>query len=140
MINKYNQIFQDYKKFIVEHSQYNPRVVKDYTSTSTYFPIISCKLSNFVDTDYCTIDMIERHEEMYLTIDIYTKDKTIGGNTIASQMINDELTELTIKFFNSIRMKRTLCSLTPNADTSITRRTIQYQGLVSLHRGNIIRR
>ncbi len=144
MINKYNEIFQNYKEFIVEHSQYNPRVVKDYTSTSTYFPIISCQLSNFVDTDYCTVDMIERHEEMYLTIDIYTKNKTIGdlsvSEEIASQRVNDELTELTIDFFNSIKMKRTLCRLTPNADKSICRRTIQYQGLVSTTRGNIIRR
>ena len=140
MINKYNEIFQEYKEFIVERSKYSPRVVKDYTSTSTYFPIISCQLSNLMDTDFCTIDMIENHEEMYLTIDIYTQNKTIDNNKIASQLINDELTELTIQFFNSIKMKKTLCRLTPNADTSITRRTIQYQGLISYARGNITRR
>ena len=140
MINKYNEIFQEYKEFIVERSKYSPRVVKDYTSTSTYFPIISCQLSNLMDTDFCTIDMIENHEEMYLTIDIYTQNKTIDNNKIASQLINDELTELTIQFFNSIKMKKTLCRLTPNADTSITRRTIQYQGLISYARGNIPRR
>ncbi|MBR5303441.1 MAG: hypothetical protein IKU37_01275 [Candidatus Gastranaerophilales bacterium] len=140
MINKYNEIFKDYKEFIIAKSKYNPRVVKDYTSTSTYFPIISCQLSNFIDTDYCTIDMIEKHEEMYLTIDIYTKNKTIDNNEVASQLVNDELTDLTIQFFNSIKMKRNLCRLTPNADISITRRTIQYQGLISSTRGNIIRR
>lgn len=140
MIKKYNDIFQEYKEFIIAKSQSNPRVVKDYTSTSTYFPIISCQLSNLMDTDYCTIDMIERHEGMYLTIDIYTKDKTIGDNKIASQQINDELTELTMQFFSSINMKKTLCRPTPNADTSITRRTLQYQGLVSSTRGNITRR
>ena len=144
MIDKYNEIFKEYKEFIVANSKYQPRVVKNYTSTSAYFPIISCQLSNFVDTDYCTIDMIERHEEMYLTIDIYTKDKTLGNMSaniqVASQEINDELTELTIEFFNSIRMKRTICRLTPNLDKDITRRTIQYQGLISTTRGNIIRR
>lgn len=140
MIEKYNEIYQNYKKFIVAKSSYEPKVVKDYTSTSTYFPIISCQLTNVVDTDYCTVDMIEKYDEIYLTIDIYTKDKTIGANKIASQLINDELTELTMQFFSSIKMKRTLCRLTPNADTSITRRTIQCQGLVSHTRGNIIRR
>lgn len=140
MIEKYNEIYQNYKEFIVAKSLYEPRVVKDYTSTSTYFPIISCQLTNVVDTDYCTVDMIEKYDEIYLTIDIYTKDKTIGANKIASQLINDELTELTMQFFSSIKMKRTLCRLTPNADTSITRRTIQCQGLVSHTRGNIIRR
>ena len=140
MIDKYNEIFQNYKEFIIAKSKYQPRVVKDYTSTSAYFPIVSCQLSNVVDTDYCTIDMIERHDEMYLTIDVYTKNKTINGEEIASQLINDELTELTMQFFSSIKMKRTLCRLTPNADTSITRRTIQCQGLVGSARGNIIRR
>lgn len=144
MINKYNEIYSQYKEFMINNSKFNPAIVKDYTNTSTYFPIISCQLSNFVDTDYCTIDMIENHEEIYLTIDIYTKNKTIGdvsvNETFASQQVNDELTELTIQFFNSIKMKRTLCRITPNADTNITRRTIQYQGLVSSTRGNIIRR
>lgn len=140
MINKYNEIFQEYKQYITENSQYSPRVVKTYTSTSTYFPIISCQLSNFTDTDYCTIDMVEKYEEMYLTIDIYAQDKNIDGIKFASQLINDELTELTIQFFNSKKLKRTLCRLTPNLDKDITRRTIQYQGLVSAYRNNIIRR
>lgn len=140
MISKYDNIFQEYKQYITANSQYSPRVVKNYTSTSTYFPIISCQLSNFVDTDYCTIDMIEKYDEMYLTIDIYTQDKNINADKIASQLINDELTELTIQFFNSIKLKRTLCRLTPNLDKSITRRTIQYQGLVGIYRNNIIRR
>lgn len=140
MINKYNELFDDYKSFIVDRSIYSPRVVKNYTSTSAYFPIISFSLSNLVDTEYCTIDMIEKHEEMYLTIDIFTKNKTVDGNECASQLINDELTELTMQFFNSKKMKKTLCRLTPNADTSITRRTIQYQGLIGTARGNIIRR
>lgn len=140
MIDRYNEIFKEYQKYIENNNSYNTRVVKEYTSTSTKFPIISCQLSNFIDTDYCTIDMIEKYDEMYLTIDIYTQNKNIDNTTIASQQINDELTNLTIKFFESIKMRRTLCRLTPNADKSITRRTIQYQGLVSKYRKNIIRR
>ena len=144
MINKYNQLFKELKEFIVANSNYDTKVVKNYTSTSAYFPIISCSLSNYTDTDFCTIDMIEKHQEMYLTIDIYTKNKTTGNlsasEIIASQEINDELTELVIEFLSSKNMKITLCRLTPNADTSITRRTIQCQSLVSLARGNIIRR
>ena len=140
MIDRYNEIFKEYQKFIQDNSNFGTIVVKTYTNTSTKFPIISCQLSNFVDTDYCTIDMIEKYDEMYLTIDIFTQDKTIDNDTIASQLINDELTNLTLKFFESKKMKRTLCRLTPNADKNITRRTIQYQGLVSQYRKNIIRR
>lgn len=140
MIEKYNKLFSEYKEFLTQYSSYSPIVVKDYTNTSSYFPVVSCMLSNFIDTDYCTLCKIEKYEEVYLTIDIYTKNKTIENDKVASQVINDELTELTIKFFESKNMKRTWCRLTPNMDTSITRRTIQYQGLVSAYNDNIIRR
>lgn len=140
MIQRYNEIFKQYQKYIQDNYRYETRVVKTYTSTSTKFPIISCQLSNFIDTDYCTIDMIEKYNGMYLTTDIYTQDKNIDNVTISAQQINDELTELTIKFFESIGMKITLCRLTPNAEKSITRRTIQSQGLVSQYRKTIIRR
>ena len=140
MIEKYGTIYKEYNEFIINNSEYNPYIAKNYTNTSSSFPFISCQLSNMIDTDFCTIDMIERHNEMYLTFDIYTKDKSINNKKVASQVINDELTELTLKFLGAIGMKVTLCRLTPNADTSITRRTIQCQGLVSNTRGNIIRR
>ena len=140
MIDRYNEIFKEYQKYIQNNNIFNAIVVKSYTNTSTKFPIISCQLSNFTDTDYCTIDMIEKYDEVYLTIDIYTQDKTIDNNTYASHFINDELTNLTIKFFESKNMRRTLCRPTPNADNGIMRRTIQYQGLVGRYRKNIIRR
>lgn len=142
MIDVYDKIFEQYKQFIENNSQYQPRVVKNNTNTSTYFPIVSCILSNNIDTDYCTIDMIERYEEFYFTIDIYTKDKNDGASgTIASQVISDELTRLTLQFFGEkLRMKKTLNRPTPNLDTSILRKTIQYQCLIGNVRENIIRR
>lgn len=140
MIKEYNNWVKELEDFLNKNSLYEPRVVKNYTSTSTYFPIISFPLNNTVDTDYCTIDKIEKYDAFYLTLDVYTKDTTINGVKIASQEINDELTDLIIKFFNSKNMKRTLCKPTPNADKNILRRTIQYQGLYGNARGNIIRR
>ena len=140
MIEMYNEIFKEYKRFIENNSKYNARVVKSYTNTSLKLPIVSCSLSNFMDTDYCTIDMIEKYDEMYLTIDVFSEDKPIDNIKVSAQDINDELTDLTIKFFESKRMKKTLCRLTPNADKGILRRTIQYQGLISRYRKNITRR
>lgn len=142
MIEKYDLIFDKYKKFIEENSQYNARVVKYNTNTSTYFPIITCVLSDNQETDECTNDKIEYYESFYLTIDIFTKDKTQGGSIkVASQVISDELTKLTIQFFSDkLNMKRTLNRPTPNLDTSILRKTIQYQCLIGNVRGNIIRR
>jgi hypothetical protein len=83
MTDKYEQIFSEYKKFIEENSQYSARVVKYNTNTSSYFPIVTCILSDNKDTDECSIDYIERYESYYFTIDIYTKDKIIDGSKVA---------------------------------------------------------
>lgn len=142
MTDKYDEIFNAFKKYIEENSQYGARVVKYNTNTSTYFPLITCVLSDNKDTEHCTIDKIEYYEAFYFTIDIYTKDKTKGANIqVASQIINDELSKLTMKFFGEkLNMKKTLNRPTPNLDTSILRKTIQYQCLIGNVRGNIIRR
>lgn len=142
MTEKYDLIFQEFKEFIEKNSQYGARVVKYNTNTSSYFPLITCVLSDNQDTDECTLDKIEYYEAFYFTIDIYTKDKTSGPNTvIASQIISDELSKLTMKFFGEkLNMKKTLNRPTPNLDTSILRKTIQYQCWIGNARGNIIRR
>lgn len=142
MTDKYDLIFNEFKKFVEQNSQYGARVVKYNTNTSSYFPLVACTLSDNQDTDECTIDKIEYYEAFYFTIDIYTKDKTNGQNVVtASQVISDELSKLTMKFFGEkLNMKKTLNRPTPNLDTSILRKTIQYQCLIGNARGNIIRR
>lgn len=142
MLEKYEEVFSAYKKFIENNSQYNTKVVKYNTNSSPDFPLITCVLSNSADTDYCTIDKIECYESFYLTIDIYTKNITSGANIkVASQVINEELCKLTMQFFGEkLNMKRTLCRPTPNLDTGILRQTIKYQCLIGTARGNIIRR
>lgn len=140
MIDKYEEIYERFKQYIESNSQYNAKVVKYNTNTSTHFPIVSCVLDDNKDTDNCTNDKIEFYEAHYYIINIYTKDKNQNGSTIASQVINDELTKMTIQFFNQLNMKRTLCKYTPNIDTNVLRRTINYQCLIGNSRGNIIRR
>ena len=142
MVDKYEEIFNAFKQYIADNSQYGARVVKYNTNTSTYFPLITCVLMDNTDTDYCSIDKLEYYEAFYFTIDIYAKDKTKGTNVVvASQVIIDELSKLTIKFFGEkLNMKRTLNKPTPNLDSSILRKTIQYQCLIGNARGNIIRR
>lgn len=142
MTDKYDLIFQEFKKYIEENSQYGAKVVKYNTNTSTHFPLVSCILSDNKDTDFCSIDKLEYYEAFYFTIDIYTKDKTQGANiVVASQVINEELSRLTMEFFGGkLNMKKTLNRPTPNLDTSILRKTIQYQCIIGNVRGNIIRR
>lgn len=142
MTDKYDEIFDRFKKYIENNSQYGARVVKYNTNTSSYFPLITCVLSDNMDTEQTTVDKVEYYEAFYFTIDIYTKDKTKGPNIVtASQIINDELSKLTMKFFGEeLNMKKTLNRPTPNLDASILRKTIQYQCLIGNVRGNIIRR
>ena len=140
MVDKYEQIFDRYKKFLVENSHYEPKVVKYNTNTSPYFPLVVLTLSNNLDTNYCTNDKIEYYEEFYFTVNIYAKNKKENNNLVASQIIINELVKLTNYFFNELNLKRTLCRPTPNLDEEILRQTLQYQCLIGNARGNIIRR
>jgi len=140
VIDLYEEIFQQEKEYVESNSKYNVRVVKNNTNTSSYFPIVVCQCSNMMDTDFCTIDKIEQHGELYISNDVFTQDKTVDNKKVASQLINDEITKLVVEFFNKINMKMTMCNLTPNLDKSIIRRTIRHQGLVSHDRKKITRR
>ena len=51
MTDKYDLIFDAYKEYIENNSQYGARVVKNNTNTSTYFPLVTFTLSNNVDLD-----------------------------------------------------------------------------------------
>lgn len=139
MIDKYDEIFEAYKKFMQDNSKYNVKVVKYNTSTSTYFPLVSFGLSNLVDTDNRTTYNIDNHEAYYFTIEQYTKNKNVDAELIASQVIDAELMNLTLEFLHKLNFKITLNKATPNLDTSIFRRTIHAQCEIS-NRGNIIRR
>lgn len=140
MIEKYDLWFKELKDFINANSEYNTRVVKYNTNTSTHFPIVSFVMSNYINTKDCTLDKIEYYDNLYFTIDIYTKDIIKNGTTISSQIVNEELMKLIIEFFNKKNMLRTSCRPNFNIDESILRTTIQYQCGIGSARGNIIRR
>lgn len=139
MTDKYDLIFDAYKKHIEDNSQYGARVVKYNTNTSTYFPLVTFTLSNNVDLDNNSLKNVDYFEKFYFTIDIYTKNKGSGDELIASQVIDKEIELLTTAFFRQLGFKKTLNQPTPNLDTSIFRRTMQYQCEIG-NRGNIIRR
>ena len=141
-MKEYELIFDEYKKYLQSKSQYSPNVVKYNNNTVSKFPTVVCTLSNWVDTDNATVDRIEYYDQYYFTINIYTKDKTKGSSIVtASQVINEELGELTIQFFErALNMKRTRYSPEPNLDTSVLRVVIQYQCMIGNTRKNIIRR
>ena len=138
----YEKIFDLYKQYLLANSKYSPIVVKYNNNEVSKFPTVVCTLSNWVNTDNATLEKIEYYDEYYFTINIYAKDKTKGTNIVtASQVIIEELSELTTQFFgNKLNMKRTRHSLEPNLDASILRLVIQYQCMIGNAKKNIIRR
>lgn len=137
----YDEIFKEYKEYLQDNSIYKPNVVKYNTNQTTYFPTVSLKLSNTTDSDSVTLDFIEKYDNYYFTIDVYTKNISTNNGKVASQVVNSELVNLTHKFFGELlRMKRTGSRPTPNIDMSIDRTTIEYQAMIGNVRKNIIRR
>lgn len=132
----------EYQKYIEDNSIYSPKIVKHYTDKSTYFPIITCVISNNTSTDEHSTQNIEEYEMFYITINIYAKDQTRGANIkVAAQVIVDEIVDLTDYFFNKImNLRKTLNEPIPNIDKRILRQVMNFQGLVGNIRGNIIRR
>lgn len=137
-MEKYDVIFDYYKKYITENSKYEPRITKDNSKSSTYFPIIAFFQDDNTD-EIRTQKSIEKIENYYFTIDIYAKNKNVDGKLIASQVIVDELKDLTLVFFEKLNMKKTQNRPVPNIDSEILRRTIKYQCQID-NRGNINRR
>lgn len=140
MYSKYETIREEYEEYLKNNSQYNPKIVIHNTYKSTSFPLITFELSNYTNSNECSIDKIEYYDNFYFTINIYTKDKIVNNTKVASQIVSDELVELTVKFFERKNMMRTTCRPTFNVDTDILRITIQYQCMIGNARGNIIRR
>ena len=129
----YDTIFKAYKEFILKNSNYAPRVVKINTNKSTYFPIIIFPKpkSGFSTT---TQKKINKSRNNYITIEQYAqkKDKT------PAQVIIDELSDLSIQFFEKLNIPNTLDELKPNIDTNILRNIQHYECNID-NRGNITR-
>lgn len=133
----FNQLYLEYKQFIEENSQYQPKVVKDFTYKSTYFPIVDFKHEDSSETSNRTLDQIEYYDNEDFTITIYAQDK----GSISRNVIIDELTNLTHIFMGIHKnMRRSSCKNIPNLDTDVGRRIMKYKCRWGNVYGNIWRR
>lgn len=133
----FNQLYLEFKQFIEENSQYSPRVVKDFTFKSTYFPIVDFKHEDSYETRNRTLDQIEYYDNEDFSITIYAQDR---GN-LSRNVIIDELTKLTQIFMGLHKnMRRTYCKSLPNLDTDVGRKIIRYKCRWGNVYGNIWRR
>ena len=133
----FNDLFLEYKQFIEENSIYNPKVVKDFTYKSTYFPIVDFKHDDSIETYNRTLDQIEYYDDEEFSITFYAQDK---GNT-SRNVIIDELVRLTHVFMGiNKNMTRTYCKNIPNLDTDVGRKIMKYKCRWGNIYGNIWRR
>ena len=133
----FNDLFLEYKQFIEENSIYNPKVVKDFTYKSTYFPIVDFKHDDSIETYNRTLDQIEYYDDEEFSITFYAQDK---GN-ISRNVIIDELVRLTHVFMGiNKNMTRTYCKNIPNLDTDVGRKIMKYKCRWGNIYGNIWRR
>lgn len=132
-----NSLYLEYKQFIEEHSIYSPRVVKEFTYKSTYFPVVDFKHSDSVNTYNSTLDQIEYFDDEEFTITIYAQDR----GSVSRNVIIDELVNLTHIFMGLEKnMKRTSCKSLPNLDTDVGRKILKYKCRWGNVYGNIWRR
>ena len=119
-----DKIYLGYKEFIEANSQYNPRVVKDFTYKSTYFPIIDFKHDDDIESNERTLDQIECYDDEYFTIMFYAQDK----GSVSRNVILNELKKLTNIYMSlKLNMRRTSCRHLPNLDTDVGRLLTKYQ-------------
>jgi hypothetical protein len=63
----------------------------------------------------------------------------VNEEQVASNVINNQICNLTMEFFRKINMKKVLNKFIPNIDNNILRRNLQYEGQFG-NREQIIRR
>lgn len=139
MEDKYDVIFKAYKTFMQDKLDYDVTILKHYNSSKVDFPLVTLELTNNIDADSNSLLNIDYFEWYYFTINIYTKDMVVNEEQVASNVINNQICNLTMEFFRKINMKKVLNKFIPNIDNNILRKNLQYEGQFG-NREQIIRR
>ena len=137
--DKYDVIFKAYKTFMQDKLDYDVTILKHYNGSKVDFPLVTLELTNNIDADSNSLLNIDYFEWYYFTINIYTKDMVVNEEQVASNVINNQICNLTMEFFRKINMKKVLNKFIPNIDNNILRRNLQYEGQFG-NREQIIRR
>ena len=133
----FDELYLEYKEFIEENSIYAPRVVKDFTFKSTYFPIVDVKHEDSIETRNRTLDQIEYYDNEEFSFTFYAQDK----GDLSRNVVLNELTTLTQIFMGLHKnMRRSSFKNLPNLDKDIGRRKVNYKCRWGNVYGNIWRR
>ena len=104
-------IFKNFKTYLQSKSQFSPNVFNSTPKNLAVFPTITFKENNNTQNlNATTLNRVETVDNITYTIEIYTKDMVINGNTYSKKEITNELKYLIFDFFQYLGLIRTQCS------------------------------
>ena len=133
----YSKLFKQYKEYINENSTFAPKILKKTPQSLTYFPTILMK-ETINTTNTGTLNRQEFVDNLAYTIEIYTKDCTVGNTRYASDVVMRDLQYLTFEFFNNMKFNRDMCTNAEYIDRSVDRKIIIFSSKINSWNKNII--
>lgn len=133
----YSKLFKQYKEYINENSTFAPKILKKTPQSLTYFPTILMK-ETINTTNTGTLNRQEFVDNLAYTIEIYTKDCTVGNTRYASDIVMRDLQYLTFEFFNNMKFNRDMCTNAEYIDRSVDRKIIIFSSKINSWNGRII--
>ena len=133
----YSKLFKQYKEYINENSTFAPKILKKTPQSLTYFPTILMK-ETINTTNTGTLNRQEFVDNLAYTIEIYTKDCTVGNTRYASDVVMRDLQYLTFEFFNNMKFNRDMCTNAEYIDRSVDRKIIIFSSKINSWNGRII--
>lgn len=137
-MDRENEIFMMYKKYIQEKSKYKPEIFNDTPQKLAVFPTITFIESDNRDSvNNNSVDRVEYVDELQFKVDIYTKNQKSKPNMIARKIITNELKNLTIEFFRKYGFRRTSCNKAEYLDIEVDRTVIVAECSINNWNGKI---
>ena len=133
----YSKIFKEYKEYIMEKSIFAPKILKKTPQSLAYFPTILMK-ETINDRNTQTLDRQEFIDNLAYTIEIYTKDSSVGTTKYASDIVMRDLQYYTFEFFNNIGFDRDICTTAEYIDQSVDRKIIVFSCKINNWNGRIL--
>ena len=130
-------ITKDIKEYS-KNSKYNPKVTPKRVQKINNNPVIVLKEENNI-TSLVDTKFLESTDEITISANIYTKEMSIGNETVSDIAIARELMKIVDDvMFKKYKMRRKSAKPTPNLDKNIYRVVMIYSKKIMTNRNILI--
>lgn len=130
-------ITKDIKEYS-KNSKYNPKVTTKRVQKINNNPVIVLKEENNI-TSLVDTKFLESTDEIIISANIYTKEMSIGNETVSDIAIARELMKIVDDvIFKKYKMRRKSAKPTPNLDKTIYRVVMIYSKKIMTNRNILI--